>query len=75
MSRSFRFKQQAFYFTSILPMLFVILFLFLTSIPARADEIIMAGCDIGFDSGNGKPKVMCTNPKISKEEMRAFERL
>jgi len=43
--------------------------------PSHAADIKLAGCDVGFTSGSGKPTVMCSNPRYNKEEMKYFNNL
>jgi hypothetical protein len=49
--------------------------LFLISAPAKASNIEVIGCDVGFDGSSGKPKTICTNPLFTREEMRALENM
>lgn len=49
--------------------------LFMIAAPAKAANIELVGFDVGFDGSFGKPKVMCANPRFTKEEMRVFENM
>jgi hypothetical protein len=57
-----------------------IVFIFLFSIiigsqSSHAAEIKLAGCDMGFSSGSGKPIAICSNPRYIKEDIKAFDQL
>lgn len=57
-----------------------IMFVFLFSVLAgssssHAAEFKLAGCDIAFSGGSGKPVAICTNPRFTKEEIEGYDRL
>lgn len=62
-------------FISLFVILFFTLVFLLVTAPAKAADIELAGCDIGFDGSSGKPKVICDNPRFTKGELRAFDNL
>ena len=57
-----------------------IIFIFLFSAlvgsqSSHAAEIKLAGCDMEVSTGSGKPIVICSNPRYTKEDIKAFDQL